>query len=190
MENNNKLTERQQQYFAAPRPIDDSRFPTNGYYFIREISERKAEDGVLHSYASVNWKLNEDDSWHDFEPNRFTLRLDYLFDDRSIKSDVKPQSLTHKLIHVRSVVMDKKSQPFKVFSEWVITGFVDMFDAMPYFSLFNPFVLAVEDYQQQLDTINQFAIENDEQVEAGYDIDEAEHDENVVNKNVQPKTEK
>ena len=182
MENDKKLTERQQQYFAAPRPIDDSRFPTNGYYFIRGIRER-VEDGVLHSYASVNWKLNEDDSWHDFVPNRFILRLDYLFDDRSIKPDLKPQSLTHKLIHIRSVVMDKRSQPFKVYSEWLITGFVDMFDAMPYFSLFNPLVLAADDYQYELDELSQLAIESDELVD-DYDMHEAEYDANIDNNNV------
>jgi len=183
MENDKKLTERQQQYFAAPRPIDDSRFPTNGYYFIRGIRERKAEDGVLHSYASVNWKLNEDDSWHDFAPNRFILRLDYLFDDRSIKPDLKPQLLTHKLIHIRFVVMDKRSQPFKVYSEWLITGFVDMFDAMPYFSLFNPLVLAADDYQYELDELSQLAIESDELVDY-YDMHEAEYDANIDNNNV------
>jgi len=160
------LNERQQQFIAAPRAINDPLFPTPGFYFIRGVRETKDTNGKTYTYASVNWKLNEDDVWDDFEPNRFVIRLDYIFGDFSLKPKVTPYDLKHQVIYIKSITVDQKQHiPLtnsRIYADWDITGFTDMFDAMPYFNLFNPIVLAMEDGKYELEDLNLQAIEGDE----------------------------
>jgi len=146
------LNERQQQFLAAPRALNELNFPTIGFYFIRGVREAKDSNGKFYPYASVNWKLNEDDIWDDFEPNRFIVRLDYIFGDFSLMPKVTPYDLKHQVIHIKSIIVDKKQNfPLnnsRIYADWDLTGFTDMFDAMPYFNLLNPIVLAMEDLRR------------------------------------------
>lgn len=161
----NPLTDRKQRYEAAPRALNDPTFPPTGFYFIRGVKEKKDANGNSYPYASVNWKLNEDDVWDDFEPNRFIIRLDYIFGDFSLKPKVSPFELKHQVINIKSIVVDQKQHILltnsRIYADWEITGFTDMFDAMPYFNLFNPIVFAAEDEQYELQELNYQAIEEE-----------------------------
>lgn len=185
------LTDRKQQYEAAPRAIKESTFPTPGFYFIRGLREKKDDTGNIYPSAYVNWKQNEDDSWEDYKENRFYLRLDYLFGDFSIKPKVSYQDLRHQVIHVKSAYINNINRGSKsisrVFADWDITGFTDMFDAMPYFNLFHPIVLAMEDAKLEADEVEQLAIMSDEfdeqEAEEEPQVDDYESDDDVVDQN-------
>ena|ERR1700744_6430373 len=190
--NYSELTERQQQYLVVQRAFDDPHFPIPGYYFIRGVRFKKDDNGNnLFPYASVNWKLNEDDAWHDYDPNRFIIRLDYLFGDFSLKPQIPTDELKHHVIHIKSIVVDQKQHSplnfSRIYADWEISDFVDLLDSIPYFNLLNPIVLAAAEYQYELEELNMLAIEYDEMI-LNSDLnefnddqeDDVEYDENPI----------
>jgi hypothetical protein len=187
------LTDYQKQYVNAPRAINQPEFPTPGYYFIRGIKEKTDSSGNIYPSASVNWKLKEDDSWEDCIENRFYLRLDYLLGAFGTKPKVSYQDLRHQVIHVKSAYISntsRGSKPIsKIVANWEITLFEDIFDTLPYFSLFNKWTLAMEDAKFEDDEVGQLAIMSDEFDEQILDEDEEpladdfEDEDNIVDPN-------
>ncbi|WDF54901.1 hypothetical protein [Mucilaginibacter sp. KACC 22063] len=175
--NSQILTERQLEYLNANRAVSDPSFPTEGYYFIRGIREREDPEGNVYPFASVNWRKTEDDEWeHAIPGNSFYLRLDHLFTKYSLHPDVSLQDLKHQVIHVQSAKAELSllggNAVRNVYTNWSITGFKDeMLDALPYFSLFNPLVMAMEDCQLEAEEVHIAALSMDD------DIDDLPEDE-------------
>lgn len=148
----------------APRAIGgDLSFPTVGHYFIRGIRKLLNKDGKECLYASVNWRLNEEEAWQDMiETNRFWLNLDFLFTSYSLKPNVAPADLLHQFVRVNTVKI-RESKYFNpqtsIYTDWDIIDYSDnLLEALPYSNMLSRFILAWEDEKLDRDVVNDFAV--------------------------------
>lgn len=159
------VTERQQQFLSAHRVIQKPGIPIIGYYFIRSVRFEWDEKGYqIGPFANVNWRLNEEDDWEDRIPgNVFRLNLSYLMGPFSLGPKVIYDELRHQVIVINSIKADTSFNREDIYVDWDITGFVDLLDALPYFSLFDRLVLAADDFQHQLLQEHLDAVQCDEE---------------------------
>lgn len=174
------LSARHEQYINAPRALDVEGFPTPGYYFIRGIRVKEDGKGNKFSLASVNWKAKEEEAWEDMVPgNHFKLCLKDLFSYASISPDkaLKVDDLRHKFINIKSAkvtpTLVNGVKTNRICVEWEVINYIELdrqhgtLEALPYYNMFSPLILAMEDEKLDAENVDELAaaINSQEQLE-------------------------
>ena len=161
MENLNQWTERMLLYFNAPRPIKNHLYPTKGFYFIRNIIEKKLESGDVYPVGIVNWKPTSDDFYYEnIEGNNFYLRLDLLYGPFCVRPDIAMSEIKHRIIEVLDTYDTKWIRngvlATEIVVKWELQKEISFSDLITYSNLLLPLELEYESiFRSQQDELDQ-----------------------------------